>query len=78
MEKREYIIYFDFTTYHANSRFIGRSGQLAVNCKVQPDIEKDKSEIESLIAAFIHSKKPKWKIFMIQIKNITELIKSTQ
>ncbi len=74
---KEYIVSFDFTTVHAKSRFVGRSGELSVNCSDEIDPNKDADELQSLIAGYIHSIKPKWNIFMINIKNITTPLSGT-
>jgi len=67
-----YDIDFDFTTVHRGSRFMGRSGTLNVTTKIPIDQERDKEELEQLCANFVLQKKPTFKIFMVQIKKITE------
>lgn len=68
-----YMVYFDFTTIHRGSRFVGRSGQVDVTCKEEIDINKDADDLQNVVASFIHSKYPKWNILMINIKSINQL-----
>lgn len=67
-----YDIDFDFTTAHRGSKFIGRNGTLNVTTKIPIELERDKVELEQLCIGFINQKKPKWNVFMIRIKNISE------
>lgn len=70
MEKNEYMVYFDFTTVKGN-KFTGRSGKL--DCTTEMTLEElknDQEDLKKACAQFIHSKYPKWNIFMINIKDI--------
>lgn len=66
-----YMVYFDFTTVHRGSRFIGRSGELYVTTEYSPDEIIKSQELSNLIASVIYSKNPKWNILLM---NITQII----
>lgn len=69
----EFLVYFDFTTYHNKSRFVGRSGELSINSDCSLDeCNSDLETIQNLCAQYIKSLKPKCKIFMINIKSIVQ------
>lgn len=68
-----YDIDFDFTTAHRGSKFIGRNGTLNVTTKISVELERDRKELEQLCANFVLQKKPTYKIFMVQIKSVSEI-----
>lgn len=68
--KIEYMAYFEFTTFRGNS-FTGRSGQLCINSELSLEELKNEYEtIKQMCVNFVLSKKPKWNIFMLDIKTI--------
>ena len=70
--KNEYMVYFDFTTFRG-SYITGRSGQLNITTEFsleQLEDEEIRETIKQLCINFVYSKKPKWNIFMLDIKNI--------
>lgn len=67
-----YDIDFDYTTVHRGGRFSGRSGTLNVDTKIPIDLERDRKELEQLCANFVLQKKPLYKVFMVQIKNVSK------
>lgn len=71
MNENEYMVYFDFTTVHKGSKFVGRHGEISVITKASmEDIQKDRETIEQMCVDAMLELKPKWNIFMITIKQI--------
>lgn len=71
---KEYIVHFDFTTVHGKGRFVGRNGQVGIQSdNTLEQVNADREEITKLCVAYIHHEKPKWNIFMITIKDISEV-----
>lgn len=68
---KTYDVYFDFTTAHGAGRFVGRSGQINISTYADiDDVYRDLETIQQMCADVVHAEKPKWNIFMINIKEI--------
>lgn len=66
----EYMVYFDFTTVKGN-KFTGRSGQVEITTEAPlEELDKEDAGLIRVCANFVHSQKPKYNIFMLDIKNI--------
>ncbi len=70
--EKEFEVAFDFTIVQGKM-FKGKSGVLCISTTADIEIVKQDTEhLEKMAASYIHSQKPKWNIFMITIKEITE------
>ena len=66
-------VIFEYTTFHAGSRFVARTGKLVLESGgTAKELSYRKREIKQLCVNFVLSKKPKWNIFMLDIKSITD------
>lgn len=70
----QYIVLFDFTTISVGGIFRGKSGQVGLNTDLEIEkVKQDEEEIKGLCTQYILSQKPKWEIFMINIKEIKQV-----
>jgi len=68
----KYMAHADFTTMNTGSRFTARSADVAMESELSVDeMWKEVEDIKQLCVNFILSKRPTFKIFMIDIKTIT-------
>lgn len=73
------MVYFDFTTFHRGSKFIGRSGQLSISTDASlEECNQDLETIQQMCVDYILTNKPKWNILMVNIKSIVPEIKNNQ
>ena len=69
----QYQVEYSFTTVHAGSRFVGRSGVLYFETEDDiNEVNKEIGSVKNLCFQYIMSKKPKWNVFSIEIKSIAE------
>ena len=67
---RQYKAEFDFTTVRGNF-FTARTGELCFETdQTLKQVTANKNELIPLVVKFIHSKKPKWNVFLVNIKSI--------
>lgn len=67
----EYLVQYDFTTFHSKGKFVGRSGQIGIKTdNTLEQVNHDVEQIKQLCVNYILSEKPKWNIFMITITGI--------
>jgi hypothetical protein len=66
-------VVFEYTTFNSRSEFTLRNGLLVLEggC-VADDMKVREAEVKQLCVNFVLSKKPKWNIFMLDIKSITD------
>lgn len=67
----EYVVNFDFTTFHKGSRMVGRNGTITVETKKSiPELNSELELLENFCAGEMLKLNPKFKIFMVQVKTI--------
>lgn len=77
MKKNKYTVHVEFTTVNTGSRFTARSADVCLESELSIDeLWIEVEVIKQLCINFILSKRPTFKIFMIDIKTITENGKS--
>lgn len=70
--KKPYLVKFDFTTYNSGGRFTARSGEIQIESSV-PKKQIDKTFVKQLCVNEVLRLKPTYKIFMLDIIEISLL-----
>ena len=68
-----FLVKFDFTTVHRGSRFVGRSGECEIQHPILKELDPKNDVLLSCCAQSILLIKPEFKIFMVNITEITPI-----
>jgi len=75
IESKSYKVQFDFTTVNNRNLFTGRHGECEIQTKqLLHEIDWEDKELLSVCATAVLYLKPKWKIFMLKIKDIKPVV----
>lgn len=72
MTLNKYMVHAEFTTYQSGGRFTARSADVCLqsDCSLE-EIKKEAELVKQLCVNFILSKRPTFKIFMLDVKTIS-------